>query len=62
MSSAQATFFLPDGTVAGYGIYYGTADQLLGFVADTPEGAWEAKAGVNYPRSHLRQPPDPSSS
>jgi hypothetical protein len=60
MSSGQATFFLPDGTVAGYGIYYGNADVLLGFVADTPDAAWEAKRdGVRFPDCTCGQPPEP---
>ena len=58
MSSGLATFFLPDGTVAGYGIYYGTADLLLGIVADTPEGAWAAKQR-GYPDCTCGQPPEP---
>jgi len=29
MSSGLATFFRPDGTTAGYGIYYGNADLLF---------------------------------
>jgi len=60
MSSAQATFFRPDGSVAGYGIYYGTADMLLSFVADTPDGAWEAKAKASWhPDCTCGEPPEP---
>ncbi|HTU03550.1 MAG TPA: hypothetical protein VMG58_17090 [Candidatus Sulfotelmatobacter sp.] len=60
MSSGLATFFRPDGTIAGYGIYYGTADILLGLVAGTPEGAWEARAkGDPYPDCTCGQPPEP---
>jgi len=58
MSSGLATFFRPDGTVAGYGIYYGTADLLHSFVAATPEDAWAARI-----REHdgcaCGQPPEP---
>jgi hypothetical protein len=58
MSSGLATFFRPDGTVVGYGIYYGTADVLLRFVADTPEAAWEAKGG-SHPDCACGQPAEP---
>lgn len=60
MSSGPATFFRPDGTVVGYGIYYGTADMLLQFVADTPDSAWEAKKSGAYPDDcTCGQPPEP---
>ena len=60
MSSAQATFFRPDGSVAGYGIYYGTADLLLSFVTDTPDGAWEAKEKASWHRDcTCGEPPEP---
>jgi hypothetical protein len=44
MSSGLATFFRPDGTVVGYGVYFGTADVLHSFVADAPGEAWSAKS------------------
>lgn len=60
MSSGLATFFRPDGTVAGYGIYFGTADMLLSILADTPDGAWEArKTGRECPQCTCGQPPEP---
>ena len=60
MSSGLATFYRPDGTTAGYGIYYGNADILYGFVAGTPEDAWKAKAeGDPYPDCTCGQPPEP---
>ena len=58
MSSGPATFFRPDGTVAGYGVYYGTADILRGVFADTPEAAWAADPGT-YPECTCGQPPEP---
>ena len=57
MSSGLATFFRPDGTIAGYGIYYGTADILHSFVADTPGEVWSAKSRESD--CTCGQPPEP---
>lgn len=59
MSSAQATFFLPDGTVLGYGIYYGTADMLLPVFAGTPDAAGEARARGDESWCTCGTPPEP---
>jgi hypothetical protein len=59
MSSGLATFFRPDGTIAGYGVYYGTADILLTLVADTPEGAWAARETDQWPGCTCGEPPEP---
>lgn len=58
MSSGLATFFRPDGTVVGYGIYYGTADLLLGIFAATVSEAWAAEHG-EFPVCACGQPPEP---
>ena len=60
MSSGLATFYRPDGAIVGYGVYFGTADILLPFAADTPGGAWEARESGAYPDDcTCGQPPDP---
>ena len=60
MSSGLATFFRPDGTVVGYGVYFGTADILLGLAAGTPEGAWAAqKSGTHFPGCTCGEPAEP---
>jgi len=59
MSSGLATFFQPDGTVAGYGIYYGTADMLLSFVTATPEEACAPESRALPDDCTCGQPPEP---
>jgi hypothetical protein len=59
VSSGLATFYRPDGTVAGYGVYYGTADILLSFAADTPAGAWAAEKSGVHPDCTCGEPPEP---
>jgi hypothetical protein len=59
MSSALATFFLPAGTVAGYGIYHGSSDTLHPFVTDTPDGAWEARLCATAASCACGQPAEP---
>ena len=59
MSSGLATFFRPDGTVIGYGVYFGTADVLLTLVADTPEGAGAAEKSGAHPDCTCGQPAEP---
>ena len=57
MSSGLATFFRPDGTVAGYGVYFGTADILHSFISDTPGEAWSAESREGD--CTCGQPPEP---
>jgi hypothetical protein len=59
MSSGLATFFRPDGTVVGHGVYFGTADVLLTLVADTPEGAWAAEKSGAHPDCTCGAQPEP---
>lgn len=59
MSSGLATFFHPDGAIAGYGIYFGTADVLLSFVTGTPEEAWAPESRALPADCTCGEPPEP---
>jgi hypothetical protein len=59
VSSGLATFFRPDGTVAGYGVYFGTADVLLSLAAGTPEAAWAAERSSAHPDCTCGHPAEP---